>query len=678
MSSSDGSAAPAPAPFVARRRRTHGNSADVMTNGTYSAPSPRELSSSRSVEQYVDDDLGERSMTFTVDMANATAGMHNFSRYDPSQPSGVFHGELPKRVPHHRYDGSSDSTAPGSAGGSAMGSSETAATSIHTLPPLQSKGLPDENDQYEAVEEDDPANFDLLAPPVDKAANQYSLETRGEQMFSREHLQIIFEDPALLLKFTSFLGRERKRSVPLLIYYLDALKALRAVRYANAVVEGLDPLEGHEFTQAQAPATKNAELEERARQAFEVMVREDLPAYVTHTYIKVVSMSIQKRITGTLPPHLREASEGLAEVFCLSDPSRPDNPIVMASEEFHRTTQYGMSYAVGRNCRFLQGPKTNFHSVKRLKEACVAGKDHSETFVNYRRDGSPFLNLLMIAPLRDSRGKLRYFIGAQVDVSGLAKEATDLEGLQRLIANQSDGVDGQAQEKDEFQELSEMLNINELDIVRKSGGRMHQEQISDADDTSVPSWHRPRLLLKDQYSEEDVRPVISQTPVHGKLSGVYEHYMLVRPAPSLRILFTSPSLRVPGILQSPFMNRIGSSERVRDELVNALTEGRGVTAKVKWVSKNEDEGRNRWIHCTPLLQHNGSIGVWMIVLVDDDTSKPQRRWRQAPPVANDIRDHTMASRPRRADDWQSDQYYSRTTSPSVNGGRNADFNFRIQ
>ena len=148
--------------------------------------------------------------------------------------------------------------------------------------------------------------------------------------------------------------------------------------------------------------------------------------------------------------------------------------------------------------------------------------------------------------------------------------------------------------------------------------------------------------------------------------------MLVRPAPSLRILFTSPSLRVPGILQSPFMNRIGSSERVRDELTNALTEGRGVTAKVKWVSRNEDEGRNRWIHCTPLLQHNGNIGVWMVVLVDDDSSKPQRRWRQAPPVANDIRSHTLTSRPRRADNWQNDQFYSRTTSPSTNGARQYD------
>jgi hypothetical protein len=91
-------------------------------------------------------------------------------------------------------------------------------------------------------------------------------------------------------------------------------------------------------------------------------------------------------------------------------------------------------------------------------------------------------------------------------------------------------------------------------------------------------------------------------------------------------------------LQSPFLSRIGGSARVRDELTAALAEGRGVTAKVRWISgrNGDEEGRARWIHCTPLLGHNGSVGVWMIVVVDDDGSAPVRRFRQAPPVASDI------------------------------------------
>ena len=98
-------------------------------------------------------------------------------------------------------------------------------------------------------------------------------------------------------------------------------------------------------------------------------------------------------------------------------------------------------------------------------------------------------------------------------------------------------------------------------------------------------------------------------------------------------MFASPSLRVPGILQSPFLNKIGGSDRVREELTAAMGEGRGVTAKVRWVSKSNEEGRNRWIHCTPLLGANGQIGVWMVIIVDEQQEdSSMRRLRQAPPV----------------------------------------------
>lgn len=178
----------------------------------------------------------------------------------------------------------------------------------------------------------DPAgSFDLVAPPEgDQQA--FSLETRSEQLFSRAHLEIIFSQPASLLRFTAFLSTHRPQSVPILIYYLDALKALKAIKYANAIAEALSPIPKYEFTANLAPSTTNRELEDKAASAFNVLTQEDLPAFITNLYIQIVSMSISQRITGNLAPHLREASEGLAEVFCLTDPSRPDNPIVFASE----------------------------------------------------------------------------------------------------------------------------------------------------------------------------------------------------------------------------------------------------------------------------------------------------------------------------------------------------------
>lgn len=248
------------------------------------------------------------------------------------------------------------------------------------------------------------------------------------------------------------------------------------------------------------------------------------------------------------------------------------------------------------------------------------------------------MNLLMCAPLSDSRGVIRYFIGAQVDVSGLVKECSDLESLNRLVAkseNINDNVEildmaeEDAPNKDEFQELSEMLNLQELDTVRRWGGRMHKETEDESKDTNYKNgnWNKPRVVI-NSLSPDGTKDFFGERS--GRLSGIYENYLLIRPYPSMRILFASPSLRIPGILQSPFMNKIGGSSRVREELTQALADGRGVTAKVRWITKSDPEGRSRWIHCTPLIGSNGAIGVWMIVVVDDEISG--KRYKQAPPV----------------------------------------------
>ncbi|GAM83379.1 hypothetical protein ANO11243_013670 [Dothideomycetidae sp. 11243] len=230
--------------------------------------------------------------------------------------------------PELRYGSSDESIADDS----------TAATSSW-LAPLQTHGLLDHPDQLETVGGDDPRSFDLLAAPPDDSKGSYQIEDRADRLFSMDHLRQIFADPRLLLHFTDFLHSHRPRSLRILTYYLDTLKAIRAIEYANAITNSLDPLHSHEFTKVVPPSTVNEALKERAQKAFESLTRDELPAYIAYTWIQVVSESMQKRVTGTLAPHLREASEGLAEVFCLSDPSRPDNPIVFASEGVYLSWQ---------------------------------------------------------------------------------------------------------------------------------------------------------------------------------------------------------------------------------------------------------------------------------------------------------------------------------------------------
>ncbi len=187
------------------------------------------------------------------------------------------------------------------------------------------------------IETDEPKPRDVpLADPPDNVDNAIDsiapLEKRSELLFSREHLQLILADSTLSLKFTDFLRTYRPDSVPILAYYLDAVKALKTIRYAEAIIKGLESIPGHAFTSEANSATMAWVIEDKADRALDVLVKDDLPAFIAYVYVRTVDVALVDRVTGNEVPGSRSIADGLAEVFVLSDPSRPDNPIVFTSE----------------------------------------------------------------------------------------------------------------------------------------------------------------------------------------------------------------------------------------------------------------------------------------------------------------------------------------------------------
>ena len=101
----------------------------------------------------------------------------------------------------------------------------------------------------------------------------------------------------------------------------------------------------------------------------------------------------------------------------LSDPNQPDCPMVVVNPAFRELTGYDDAELVGRNCRFLQGPRTDPTSPARIRSCLEQGQGCIEWIVNYRRDGSLFWNLLFISPVRDEEGNLLFFFGNQLDIT---------------------------------------------------------------------------------------------------------------------------------------------------------------------------------------------------------------------------------------------------------------------
>ena len=101
----------------------------------------------------------------------------------------------------------------------------------------------------------------------------------------------------------------------------------------------------------------------------------------------------------------------------ITDPLRPDNPVVFANDSFCRLTGYERSEIIGRNCRFLQGPESDPAVVRQLHDAVANRHPVQVDIRNYRKDGVPFWNRLLMAPVFDARGRAIYFFASQVDVT---------------------------------------------------------------------------------------------------------------------------------------------------------------------------------------------------------------------------------------------------------------------
>jgi PAS domain S-box-containing protein len=100
----------------------------------------------------------------------------------------------------------------------------------------------------------------------------------------------------------------------------------------------------------------------------------------------------------------------------ITDARLPDNPIVVVNQGFCELTGYGREEIVGRNCRFLAGPDTEPEARETLRHAIAKGRPALVMLTNYRKDGSVFLNAVMIAPVIGDDGEVAYFLGSQMDV----------------------------------------------------------------------------------------------------------------------------------------------------------------------------------------------------------------------------------------------------------------------
>lgn len=111
------------------------------------------------------------------------------------------------------------------------------------------------------------------------------------------------------------------------------------------------------------------------------------------------------------------ALEASSNGVIITNPNLGDNPIIYVNPAFQKICGYEFDEIIGNNCRMFQREDREQPELGPLSEAIAAGREHSCTLRNYRKDGTLFYNELYIAPVRDVGGHLTHFVGIQNDVT---------------------------------------------------------------------------------------------------------------------------------------------------------------------------------------------------------------------------------------------------------------------
>jgi PAS domain S-box-containing protein len=129
---------------------------------------------------------------------------------------------------------------------------------------------------------------------------------------------------------------------------------------------------------------------------------------------------------------LAAAVEGAPVAYAMTDALQSDMPIIYVNDHFVALTGYQPREVIGRNCRMLQGPLTDSRDVDRLREAIRRAQPVYVELINYRKDGQPFWNGVLLRPIRAANGTVTHFVATLHDMSERRRTEELLERSARL------------------------------------------------------------------------------------------------------------------------------------------------------------------------------------------------------------------------------------------------------
>ncbi|MCU0672457.1 MAG: PAS domain-containing protein, partial [Myxococcota bacterium] len=158
--------------------------------------------------------------------------------------------------------------------------------------------------------------------------------------------------------------------------------------------------------------------------------------------------------------------------------------------------------ALGRRpADLLQGSGTSPEHVRRMRDALERGEDFVVETVNYRRDKAPYWVRLELQSLRDERGAIWGFTGAQQDVTA-ERVGTSLDRMERALLTDLSSARA-------LDEIDEMLCRHLGTVENVAYVRVDWPRRDPSFDTDEPTTNAPTSTRLTVGGRENERVVLA-------------------------------------------------------------------------------------------------------------------------------------------------------------------------
>ncbi|MDR3435690.1 PAS domain S-box protein [Telmatospirillum sp.] len=144
----------------------------------------------------------------------------------------------------------------------------------------------------------------------------------------------------------------------------------------------------------------------------------------------------------------RQAEEQLRELSLAVEQS-PESIVITnlnaeieyVNESFVQNTGYSRDEVIGKNPSVLKSGKTPPETFNTVWEYLLKGQTWKGEFINRRKDGSEFIEFVIIVPLRQADGRISHYVAVKEDITEKKRLGQELDRhrhhLEELVANRT-------------------------------------------------------------------------------------------------------------------------------------------------------------------------------------------------------------------------------------------------